>query len=250
MQHKCNKLMKHQKLNGKQAKNSWLRDTGASNHMIGDVNLLTKIINVSPYPGRLLDGRNTIVDKERTINLGISLVLHNVLYVPNLTFNLISIFQLIHDSNCAITFSDKLCVIQDHISRIMIGLGEQRKKVYHFHTVTFVQAGKTIGVDRSPCGIDIWVILQNKATKHFDLIHCDIWRSYHVRSSCGASYFLTIVDDFSRVVWVYLLVEKSEVTSILKIFCTMLVTQFNRKVKIVRSDNGTEFRVLRGYFVE
>lgn len=30
----------------------------------------------------------------------------------------------------------------------------------------------------------------------------------------------------------------------------MVVTQFNRKVKIVRSDNGTEFRVLKSFFVE
>lgn len=212
-----------------------------------------------------------------------------MLYVPNLACNLISVSQLIHDSNCAVTFSDKLCVIQDRTSRIVIGLGEQRNGVYHFRAVTFVQACKTSGVDSftmwhrrlghaesqivsllhnihvgekdkqgQVCDIclrakqtrDIFIPSQNKANEPFDLIHCDVWGPYRVRSSCGASYFLTIVDDFSRAVWIYLLVEKSEVANTLKNFCTMVVTQFNRKVKIVRSDNGTEFRVMRGYFVE
>ncbi|RDX62690.1 hypothetical protein CR513_58954, partial [Mucuna pruriens] len=44
-----------------------------------------------------------------------------------------------------------------------------------------------------------------------------------------------IPNDFSHVVWIYLLAEKSEVVSILKIFAPW--SQFNKKVKIVRSDN-------------
>ena len=31
----------------------------------------------------------------------------------------------------------------------------------------------------------------------FELIHCDVWGPYSISSSCGASYFLTIVDDCS-----------------------------------------------------
>ena len=278
-----------EKLTGKQVKNSWLLDTGASNHMTGDINLLTKLIDVSPCPVGLPDGRNTIADKEGTVNFGKGLALNNVLYVPNLACNLISVSQLIHDSNCVVTFSNKLCVIQDRTSRTVIGVGEQRNGVYHFRAVTFVQTCKTSGVDsftmwhrrmghpssqivgllpcihvtkkdkhEQVCDIclrakqtrDIFIPSQNKANEPFDLIHCDVWGPYRVRSSCCASYFLTIVDDFSRAVWIYLLVEKSEVGNTLKNFCTMVVNQFNRKVKIVRSDNGTEFRVLKGYFVE
>ncbi|GJY92006.1 retrovirus-related pol polyprotein from transposon TNT 1-94 [Tanacetum coccineum] len=40
----------------------------------------------------------------------------------------------------------------------------------------------------------------NKATFIYELIHCDIWGPYKTVSSCGASYFLTIVDDLSRSV--------------------------------------------------
>ena len=65
---------------------------------------------------------------------------------------------------------------------------------------------------------EFFPLSNNKAISLFDLIHCDIWGPYSEPSSCEAFYFLTIVDDFSRTVWVYLMVKKSEVKSILKNF--------------------------------
>lgn len=88
----------------------------------------------------------------------------------------------------------------------------------------------------------------NKAAGIFDLIHCDLWGAYRVLSTSGAAYFLTIVDDYSRAVWVYLLQEKSEVAVTLKNFFKMVERQFEKKIKVVRSDNGGEFVSLRSYF--
>lgn len=34
----------------------------------------------------------------------------------------------------------------------------------------------------------------------FELLHCDVWGRYHLISLSGATYFLTIVDDYSRSV--------------------------------------------------
>jgi len=64
---------------------------------------------------------------------------------------------------------------------------------------------------------------------------------YCVKSFCGASHFLTILDDPSRGVWTYLMHEKSEASQLLRNFCTMVNTQFGTKVKVIRSDNGSEF---------
>jgi hypothetical protein len=74
-------------------------------------------------------------------------------------------------------------------------------------------------------------ISSNKALESFALIHCDIWGPYRVASHCGAHYFLTIVDDFSRSVWVYLMAEKKEVADVIMEFCTMVTTQFEKSVK-------------------
>lgn len=80
-----------------------------------------------------------------------------------------------------------------------------------------------------------------KTISHFDLIHCDIWGGYRVPSLSGARYFLTIVDDYSHSTWVYLLKHKSDPSSSLITFYKLVETQFENKVKRIRSDNRGEF---------
>jgi len=84
-------------------------------------------------------------------------------------------------------------------------------------------------------------VSRNKALQPFDLIHCDIWGAYFVKSFCGASHFLTILDDSTRCVWVYLMKSKSEASQLIQNFCAMVQTQFNTKVKTIRSDTSSEF---------
>lgn len=87
-----------------------------------------------------------------------------------------------------------------------------------------------------------------RATFCFEIIHCDLWGPYHTPSSCGATYFLTIVDDYSRAVWVFFLFDKTEVNKMFGSFFAMINRQFDAKVKVVRSDNGTEFKCMVDYF--
>ena len=53
-------------------------------------------------------------------------------------------------------------------------------------------------------------LTEHKASSAFELVHCDLWGSYRTLSTCGAFYLLTIVDDYSGDVWVYLLADKWE----------------------------------------
>lgn len=82
---------------------------------------------------------------------------------------------------------------------------------------------------------------ESNANECFDLVHCDIYGPYSKPSSCGAYYFLTIVDDCSRAVWAYLMREKSEMGKLLMNFFQLVRTQFGKCVKKLRSDNGLEF---------
>ncbi|GJX75530.1 ribonuclease H-like domain-containing protein [Tanacetum coccineum] len=43
-----------------------------------------------------------------------------------------------------------------------------------------------------------------------DLVHLDLWGPYKVTGSEGFKFFLTIVDDYTRAVWVYLIKSKDE----------------------------------------
>ena len=90
----------------------------------------------------------------------------------------------------------------------------------------------------------------NKTTDTFEMIHCDIWGPYRVPSHSGARYFLTIVDDFSRGTWIYLMNAKSETLTKLRYFLAMVDRQFGKKVRTIRSDNGSEFISLSTYFLE
>ncbi|CAL1381785.1 unnamed protein product [Linum trigynum] len=81
----------------------------------------------------------------------------------------------------------------------------------------------------------------------FDLIHCDIWGPVNVVSHDGFQYFLTVVDDHSRCTWLYLMSHKSEVKSLLQSFFAMVETQFSRRIKVLRSDQGQEFKMVSFY---
>ncbi|XP_019258757.1 PREDICTED: uncharacterized protein LOC109236973 [Nicotiana attenuata] len=74
----------------------------------------------------------------------------------------------------------------------------------------------------------------------FHLVHIDIWGPYHTRTYNGFRYFITLVDDFSRVTWTHLLTCKSDALPVLKAFVSMVKVHFHSSVQIFRSDNAFE----------
>nr|GEY00627.1 hypothetical protein [Tanacetum cinerariifolium] len=51
-----------------------------------------------------------------------------------------------------------------------------------------------------------------------------------------------VTDDFSRFSWVFFLAAKDETSKVLKPFITAIENQINKKVKVIRCDNGTKFK--------
>ena len=87
----------------------------------------------------------------------------------------------------------------------------------------------------------------NLSSNPFDLLHIDTWGPFSVPTHDGYKYFLTIVDDCSRATWVYLLKAKSDVLTVFPSFINMVETQFDRRVKGVRSDNTPELNFTSFY---
>jgi hypothetical protein len=81
----------------------------------------------------------------------------------------------------------------------------------------------------------------SRADKAYDVIHFDIWGPIAIKSIHGFSYFLTVVDDYSRYTWIILMKSKVETRQNIINLIKMIKTQYNHDVKIVRSDNGPEF---------
>lgn len=75
----------------------------------------------------------------------------------------------------------------------------------------------------------------------FDLVHCDLWDPYNTFTHGRCHHFLTVVEDYSKCTWIFLLSDKTQVFNILKNFLAYVHTHFDAKIKYLRSDNGTEF---------
>ena len=58
----------------------------------------------------------------------------------------------------------------------------------------------------------------------------------------GNKYFITFIDDCSRYCYVYLLSRKDEAVNAFKSYKAEVETQLNKKIKIIRSDRGGEYK--------
>ncbi|CAI7753894.1 unnamed protein product [Closterium sp. NIES-54] len=74
------------------------------------------------------------------------------------------------------------------------------------------------------------------------LVHMDVVGPTRAPSLSGSRYFLTIVDDHTRAVWVYPLKTKGEVAAaVLKEWMPRAQRESGHKVKVIRTENGGEF---------
>lgn len=76
----------------------------------------------------------------------------------------------------------------------------------------------------------------------FELIQVDIWGAFSIPShNFGSRYFLTIVDNYSRCTWIYLMKNKSEIFRMLTHFFNQINWQFNTNISQIHSRNGGVF---------
>ena len=74
------------------------------------------------------------------------------------------------------------------------------------------------------------------------LIHLDLFGHVNILSITIKRYALVIVGKFTRFTWVYFLFKKDETPEILLEHVKLMENGSTHKVKILRSDNGTEFK--------
>ncbi|GJS05771.1 putative ribonuclease H-like domain-containing protein [Tanacetum coccineum] len=74
------------------------------------------------------------------------------------------------------------------------------------------------------------------------MLHMDLFGPTFVKSLMKKIYCLVVTDDFSRFGWVFFLATKDETSEILKTFITGTENLIDLRVKVIRCDNGTEFK--------
>ena len=80
-----------------------------------------------------------------------------------------------------------------------------------------------------------------KSPVHFMIIHSDVWGPSKFSILDGSRWFVTFIDDCTRMTWVCLMKFKSEVNLLFQNFHKMVCSQYNAQVQVLRSDNRGEY---------
>nr|GFB35493.1 putative ribonuclease H-like domain-containing protein [Tanacetum cinerariifolium] len=84
--------------------------------------------------------------------------------------------------------------------------------------------------------------LVNSVSKPLHTLHIDLFGPTSVSNLNHKWYCLVVTDDFSRFTWTFFLRTKDETSGILRNFITEIENIKDLKVKIIRCDNGGEFK--------
>ncbi|WVZ24536.1 hypothetical protein V8G54_003080 [Vigna mungo] len=262
----------------------WVLDSGATDHMTP---LHKYFSTYSPCPNNkkisTADGTLITAAGQGDVQISPSMTLKNVLHVPKLSTNLISIQKLTKDLSCNVFYSNT-CILQDKNLGRTIGharewndlyymedlnlpnksliskstmTNKEKAQLYHcrlghpsFQVIKllFPSLFKNLNVESLHCEVcefakhkRVPFPISNKMSPFpFSLVHTDVWGPAYVPNISGAKWFLTSIDDCTRVTWVFLLKQKSEVSSVFVQFVSMIKNQFGVSIKRIRSDNAKD----------
>nr|GEU93654.1 hypothetical protein [Tanacetum cinerariifolium] len=253
---KVNKGNPHQSL-----KDKGVIDSGCSRHMTGNISFLSDFEEINEgyvaFGGNLKCGKILGKGKIKTRKLDFD----NVYFVKELKFNLFSVSQICEKKN-SVLFTDTECVVlssdyklpdENHV--LLRVLRENNmynvdlKNVVPSRDLTCLFANATL--DES----NLWhrrlrhinFKTMNKLVKgnHVRGLPSKIFENNHTSVACKnekqhRDSFVS--DDYSRFSLVFFLTTKDETSATLKTFITGIENLINHKVKIIRCDNGTEFK--------
>ncbi|KAD3067000.1 hypothetical protein E3N88_34880 [Mikania micrantha] len=80
-----------------------------------------------------------------------------------------------------------------------------------------------------------------RATKKLELIHADLCGPMQVKSLGGSLYYFLLIDDLTRMCWVYFLKQKSQAFEKFKLFKAMVENEVECSIKVLRTYRGGEF---------
>lgn len=267
--------------------NDWFIDSGASAHMTNNRDLLMNIRPVHAGDVTVADYTRLKVECSGDVKLNCTvngkmfvITVTDVLYVPGLCTNLLSVSQMV-DKGLTVKFAKDNCSVIDVNCRV-IGKAVLVNGMFKMNQVisTALMANSNINqllwhrrlghigqsslvklkrglvegvnfnpVDQQPCEICIkgkhsrhpFGKSDSRATGLLQLIHTDLCGPMLVDSIGGSRYILTLIDDYSRKLFVIMIRRKSDAANKIKEFVNFVEKQTGKKVKAIRSDNGTEY---------
>lgn len=264
------------------ANKTWYVDSGASAHMS---HLLPENLQESTVNDiTVANNQKILVQGVGSANVPLKngpILVKKVLYVPELSTNLLSVSQTVKQGN-SVLFDKRGCQIfnaegsviataslVDNIYKLdcdnsdgvagatSLAVKTEGSDLWHRRlghlNYTYVKNLKCNAEAKMDISTKCKVCVKGKfsifpfknigtrATKVLELVHSDLCGPVETASLGGARYFLTFVDDFTHKVFIYILKNKNETAKIFKIFKAYVENQTEQKIKILRSDNGGEY---------
>ena len=85
-------------------------------------------------------------------------------------------------------------------------------------------------------------LILNKSPVHFMIIYYDVWGLSKIPTLGGSQWFVTFINDCTRMTWLCLMKSKYEVNLHFQKFYKTIRTQYNAQIQVLQSDNGGEFQ--------
>lgn len=82
---------------------------------------------------------------------------------------------------------------------------------------------------------------QWRVSSKLQLVHADLCGPITPPSNSGRRYVLTFIDDYSRKLWVYFLLEKSEAFDFFQVYKNKVEKESGLSICGLRTDRGVEF---------
>lgn len=247
-----------------EAKNyEWCFDSGATDHMTSDSRYFKEL---KPFKGQIKTANSMTMNavNKGDISLDVltpkgkqTVAVHDVLYVPEIEVNLLSIKKIVDHENFVI-FDKNGCRVMNS-SKEVIATGRSSNGLYKLDIATNQNAyvsqcnlgniwhrrfghlgqdnmkllaqGLVKGVDLSQESLSNCISCAegkqhrnkfpsegSRSSKVLDLIHSDICGPMEVKSIKGSIYFVTFIDDFTRKVFVYFMKTKDSVLMYVAVF--------------------------------
>jgi hypothetical protein len=211
------------------------------------------------------------------------LLLSNILHVPEITNNLLSISQLTRDNDIIVEFTLSSCFVKDRATHkillhgtLLNGLYQLDIQLNNNHVLLTNQASSLWHSRLVHCSPAVVTALHNKnkiistsskvslctdcckakahklqfsnsltvTTAPLQLVHTDLWGPSPITSNSGNRYYIMFTDDFSRFSWIYCIACKSEVSKISAQFKVSVENLLSATIKTIQCDGGTEFKPL------
>ncbi|CAJ2645977.1 unnamed protein product [Trifolium pratense] len=268
----------------------WFLDSGCSNHMTPHREWLTNFDASKRSSIKLADGRKLAAEGIGNIVIkskkGGKVIISEVLYVPSMNCNFLSLGQLVQRGfsvsmednalklfdkmknlvlmcslsnnrtyRCKISSVDMMCMSTTVIDEVE-ALWHKRYGHLNYRSLNDLNSKELVyglpkfKTKKSICEICVKskhsrkpfvAEMPKRASGVLQVIHSDICGPFEVASLGGSKYFITFVDEYSRMIWLYTLKLKSEALEVFKKFKVLIEKESEKSIKILRTDGGGEY---------